>query len=131
MGADLLIMSIGLTAKKRYEVDEESAKSAFAKAREAIAAIDDKTLAAINTEPGIPYADVESCKRTLLDDLADVEAAALGSHRQAAIVEGGGGIVLLLSGGLSWGDSPSELFESMSRLLEADVFPDARWPEPA
>jgi hypothetical protein len=46
------------------------------------------------------------------------------------MVEGGNGVILLISGGLSWGDPPGELFNSMSRTVEAGVFPDARWPEP-
>ncbi|HET6250905.1 MAG TPA: hypothetical protein VFE47_24665 [Tepidisphaeraceae bacterium] len=128
MGADMFIQSIGFKAKDRYLIDQESAKSVFAKASEAIEAIDEARMAQINQEHGTEYSDLHYYKRDLRNALAEVEAAALGTHRQAAIAEGGGGIILLLSGGLSTGDAPTELYESMSRLAEAEVLPDARWP---
>jgi hypothetical protein len=128
MGADMLIQSIGLKALNRFVIDDEWALSAFVLAKQAIDAIDEKRLVEIN-DPLRAYDDVASCKRELLSDLAQVETAILGDHRQAAKIEGGDGIILLLSGGMSWGDPPTELFESMTRLLEADVMPDARGPQ--
>jgi hypothetical protein len=82
----------------------------------------------ITGERGKSRKALHEYKHGLIAALDDIESAAFGNHRQAAIVEGGGGIVLLLAGGMSWGDPPTELFDSMSRLLEADVIADARWP---
>jgi hypothetical protein len=128
MGADLLIQSIGMKAKDG-RLDEEWAKAEFAKTRQAIAAVDDAGLAEANSMDGDSYANLDDYKETLSDDLAAVESAAFGNQRSAATVHGGGGVILLLSGGLSWGDPPSELFDSMSRLQEAGVLPDSRWTE--
>jgi hypothetical protein len=129
MGAELLIQSIGFKAKDRFLLDEQWAMAAFGAARTAIETIDDARLAEINAEIENTVAELDGYKRDLLNDLGNLEVAALGSHRQAVRVEGGNGIILILSGGMSWGDSPSELFDSMSRLIEAAVFTDARWPE--
>src|SRR6185437_5178882 len=126
MGANFVIQSIGLKAHADGSVDERWAKSAFSQARHAIAAIDQAKLTQISDEHGIAYHDVEGYQRDLQKCLAEVEQAVLGDHRQAAIVDGGGGIVLLLAGGMSWGDPPTELFEAISRLHEANVLPDAR-----
>ena len=127
MGADLLIESIGFKARNdRCLIDEEWAVAAFDQARKAIAAIDVAPLDEL--ERGYQYADVDEYKAELMKDLAEIEQATGGSCRQAAMIDGGGGVILLVAGGMSWGESPSELFESMSRVVEAKVFPDARWP---
>ena len=131
MGADMLIQSIGFKTKDHFLLDEEWARSAFERARRSVNAIDTARLAEINADQGTAYEDIASYKLDLTNDLAEVEAAVLGSHRQITTVAGGKGIILFVSGGLSWGDPPTELFGSMSRLLEAEVLPDARWPEPA
>ena len=131
MGADMVIESIGFKTNERRLIDEEWAAAAFAQARQAIAAIAESRLAEINGDAGNSYADIESYKQDLTNDLAQIELAAVGAHHQAAMVDGGDGIILLVSGGLSWGDSPGELFDSMSRLIESGVFPDARWPDAA
>jgi len=126
----MLIESIGFKTNERRLIDEEWAAAAFAQARQVIAAIDETRLADVNGDPDNSYDDIDSYKHDLLNDVAEIELAVVGAHRQAAMVEGGNGIMLLVSGGLSWGDSPGELFESMSRLMESGVFPDARWPNP-
>ena len=128
MGADMLIESIGFKSNERRLIDEEWAAAALAQAREAIAAINEKRLAETNSDAANSYDDIESYKQDLIHDVGEIELAVAGAHRQAAMVEGGNGIILMVSGGLSWGDSPGELFASMSRLVESGVFPDVRWP---
>ena len=128
MGADMVIESIAFKTNERGLIDEQWTAAAFAQARGAIAAIDEMRLAEVNDHSGNSYDDIESYKQDLIKDLAEIELAAVGAHRQAAMIDGGNGIMLLVSGGLSWGDSPGELFASMSRLAESGVFPDARWP---
>jgi hypothetical protein len=130
MGADILIQSLGFKAKDHHQIDQEWATSVFAQARQAIEAIDEARMAQINEEHGTEYDDLDYYKRDLRKDLAEVETAALGEDRQGARVQGGGGIILLVAGGMSWGGSPGELYEAMSRLVEAAVLVDARWPAP-
>jgi hypothetical protein len=91
--------------------------------------IDESRLAEVNLNPSNSYEDIVGYQEDLTSDLAELELAVVGSHRQAAMIEGGNGIMLLVSGGLSWGDSPGKLFDSMSRLIASGVFPDARWPK--
>jgi hypothetical protein len=131
MGADMWIEAIGCKAAANNQIDPDWARSALARARKAIQAIDSAFLARINEDQGNDYPTVGEYKQLLRSDLKDVELAVFEHHRQAATIAGGAGIVLLISGGPSWGDAPTELFQSMFRLQEAAVFPDARWPEPA
>jgi hypothetical protein len=131
MGADTCLEAIGFKAADNNQIDPDWARSALTRAKEAIEAIDEKFLAQINEDFGNDYPDLAEYKKTLLSDLQDLELAVFQTHRHAVSIAGGGGVVLLVSGGLSWGDAPTELFESMFRLQEAAVFPDARWPEPA
>lgn len=128
MGADLWMESIGFKVIGTHQIDLEWARSALAQAREAIAPIDELFLARINQE-GNDYPNLADYQKTLLSDLKDVEQAVLDHHRHAAVLPAGNGILLLVSGGLSWGDAPTELFESLCRLQESQVFPDARWPD--
>lgn len=130
MGADLWIESIGFKATANNQIDPDWARWALARASNAIQAIDAAFLARINEDQGNDYPSVGEYKQLLQSDLKDVEVAVFEHHRHAATVVGGGGIVLLISGGLSWGDVPTELFQSMFRLQEAAVLPDVRWPEP-
>jgi hypothetical protein len=129
MGAELLLNSIGFKSKDHCLIDEAWARQAFARARRAIKAIDATRLAAINLAQDTPYADVKACKGQLLDDLKAIEQAVFGHDRQAGILMGGDGILLLLAAGMSWGDSPGELFDSIARLLTANVLHDARFTE--
>jgi hypothetical protein len=130
MGADMCIESIAFKATPQNEIDEESAKQALDRARKAITTIDEPFLATINDEQCNDYQSLAEYQSILLGDLEAVELALFGVHRQAMTLVGGHGIVLLVAGGMSWGDSPTELFESMYRLQEAGVIPDARWPDP-
>jgi hypothetical protein len=56
----------------------------------------------------------------LLSDLELVEVALSGQRRDTWTGEIGGKTVLL-SGGLSWGDVPTEAFEALNRLSLAGV----------
>jgi hypothetical protein len=128
MGAEMVLFSMGFKAKQRFMFDEVWTKAAFDEARKAIESIDEEKMQKDALLPE-DYDSADEYKQILLKDLKDVERAVFEYDRQAGIVEGGDGIILLVSGGMSWGDSPTELYASMSRLAEADVFPDARWPE--
>ena len=126
MGADLWIEVIGFKATDGNQIDRTWARWALAWARQAVE--DNAFLSEANQLNNYP--NLAEFKRVLFSDLDEVEQAAFGSHREATTVPGGGGIVLLVAGGMSGGDSPSELFESLCRLKSAGVIPDARWPKP-
>jgi hypothetical protein len=84
MGADMVIESIAFKTNKRRLIDEEWAAAALAQAREAIAAINEKRLAEVNCDPDNSYDDIESYKQDLINDLAKIELAVVGAHRQTA-----------------------------------------------
>jgi len=66
-------------------------------------------------------------RKTLLEDLEHVRCALLGGHRQAELIDGGGRLEILVSGGLSWGDDPCRLYTAINRLQTAAVIKDARY----
>lgn len=57
---------------------------------------------------------------TLLDNLETLEQAWSGHHREAAFMEVCGRR-LIVTGGLSWGDSPTDLMDVIDNLLESGV----------
>ncbi len=128
MGAGTLLQSIGFKANRGFKLDRRQARSAIAQAKRAIAALEQARFEAINEEMCGEYTDLTQYKQLLLSDVATVEEGLADDRRDATFIAGGSGVVLLVSGGLSWGDAPSELFESISRLHHAEVMPDARWP---
>jgi hypothetical protein len=125
----MLLQSIGFRADHQYEPDQEWARAALAKARGAIAQFDLARFDVINDEMCGEYDDLEVYKRLLLNDVAAVEAALTDQGSDADLMAGGAGVVLLITGGLSWGDPPTQLYESITRLRHAEVMPDARWPQ--
>lgn len=128
MGAAMLLLSIGFKANDRSELDHEQADVALAQARLAIEALPQARFDAINEEMGGEYTDLTQYRQLLLNDVTAIAAALADDRGDATFIAGGFGVVLLISGGLSWGNAPTELFESISRLRHAEVMPDARWP---
>jgi hypothetical protein len=129
MGAEMALASLGFKTGEQFELDQKAATAALAQARKAIKALDRKRFNAINRELCGGYKNIAEYRRVLLSDVAAIEAAITERCRDAAFITGGPGIVLLISGGPSWGDPPTELCESIGRLADADVMPDARWPK--
>ncbi len=125
----MFVRSIGFKAIHEFGIDQQWACSAIAQARRAIEELDQKHFEAINKELGGEYTELDEYRQLLLSDIAAIEAALGHKRRDAASVAGGPGVVLLISGGLSTGDPPTELFASISRLQHAGLMPDARWPE--
>jgi hypothetical protein len=128
MGADMVLASLGFKADEQFKLDTEQANLALARARHAIETLDETKFDAINEELSGEYEDIAQCKQLLLSDVAAVEAALASDRRDSAMIPGGAGIVLLVSGGPTWGDPPTELSESIWRLADAHVMPDSRWP---
>jgi hypothetical protein len=125
----MLLASLGFKADDRFELDQKAAAAALAQARRAIKSLDQKRFKAINNDLCGEFENLAAYRRVLLGDVAAIEEAIAEQRRDAAFITGGPGIVLLISGGPSWGDPPTELYESIGRLADADVIPDARWPK--
>jgi len=132
MGADMLIASLAVrkgktTAQTRGNIRTQLA--AAAREINAVRSVEDLGRYRENYLPqhanGQPsMADI---KKTLLGDLAEVRSALLGYHREAELIDGGPGIQILVSGGLSWGDEPCRLYTAINRLQTAAVIQDARY----
>lgn len=56
-------------------------------------------------------------KECLHSDLKSLEEAAAGKYRDASVLSIGR-LNVLMTGGMSWGDSPSETYETISHLAE-------------
>ena len=67
---------------------------------------------------------IDNARDTLLLDVDELRAAVMGHHRQVAWICAGRYDVLV-TGGLSHGDSPTELYDSIDRLQAAGMLPDA------
>ena len=133
MGADMLIASIGYKRGQSKAKTDKNIKTMLNAATEKIkAALSIKEL----DESGCTFPGGEEgaealneAKEMLLEDLKEVSSALLGYHRQAAWIAGGSEIEVLVSGGLSWGDDPTELYAAINRLQSAGVINDARYPK--
>ena len=66
--------------------------------------------------------NVERVREILLRDVEEIRQAVKGVHRQAAWLCCGE-YNLLVTGGLSWGDDPVELYGSMNRVLSSGFMP--------
>lgn len=64
---------------------------------------------------------LEEAKAALRTALEDFEQAVTGYHRQVTTLHLRNGDVIYLSGGLSWGDPPTELYESIEVLRYCGV----------
>lgn len=64
--------------------------------------------------------DKKSCAETLINDLEALCCAWAGKLRSANVLLVGNKR-MLITGGESWGDSPSEFFDSLRRLVECGV----------
>ena len=58
-------------------------------------------------------------QETLIGYLANIEEACKGRRRDADIIEIGGNEVLF-TGGMTWGDSPSDLYDAICQLDDMD-----------
>ncbi len=102
MGADMV--SAGLVLVDGVEVDWEPARARVAELQEDD--VDDW------------FDDVEQMRVGLLADITALEKARAGEGREARELDSFqlGPYRLYLTGGLSWGDSPTELFDVICRL---------------
>lgn len=58
----------------------------------------------------------KEARRILLDDVEQVGTAVQDQHREAVWIWGGGNMGVLTTGGMSSGDSPTDLMDSLDRL---------------
>jgi len=63
-------------------------------------------------------------KESLHSDLKSLEEAAAGTYRDASVISIGR-LNVLITGGMSWGDSPGETYETIGHLAEFSDILDA------
>lgn len=120
MGNDLLIATLAIEADK-----EPGWEAAFAKV-EAMTKADIELLSEeienwLGDMPGDEDGeiDVEECRERLKDLVSDVQAACSSEHRHLYASEYVvPGWIVYITGGDSWGDSPSEEFDSFNAFLQ-------------
>jgi len=133
MGADMLIASLAVRKGRTPEQTRRHIKTQLAAASRKINAARSVENLGDYREYYLPeqassQPSTADIKKTLLDDLVEVRSALLGFHREAELIDGGPGIQILVSGGLSWGDDPCRLYTAINRLQTAAVIKDARYP---
>ncbi|MGV0985031.1 MAG: hypothetical protein ACOYB2_10780 [Limnohabitans sp.] len=122
MGADLLLHHVWIAKGK--EPDWQAAK-------DAIAAMDDEKVQKL-AEQEMVDDDVPAYREQLLADIAEVEDV-WHKDRRTAYKCPLGPIDCLITGGISWGDSPDEFFDVVGRFLETPAVEAAGffvWPAP-
>jgi hypothetical protein len=108
MGADLLIAALVIDAGR--EPDFAAARAALDLLHQEQVEIPDQFS---DHDPGTE-AGLEAISESLCDSLAELEEA-LQESRELASFELRGATVFL-TGGMSWGDTPTELFDTFNRL---------------
>lgn len=138
MGADLLVATLGskFTNKKGWKTDM---LKRLDKAEKGVRAW--KSLKSVRAEfrgevenctiDEDEEMTLEDCQNIALEAIADVRAAVAHGSRDVTITEGGrtkGGkpVALWMTGGMSWGDAPTDSFYAFQRIMIMGTFPDAR-----
>lgn len=111
MGADMLISIVMI---------DDGKKPDFRKGRKYIDELARKPSDKWPLEIRDRYADGSELVVDLRGSLGNLILAWKGDHRQAADMKVGGKEILI-TGGLSWGDSPTELFGDIEKLRDAHV----------
>lgn len=132
MGADMLIASLAVRKGRTARQTRRNIRTQLAAAAREINAVRSVEDLSHYREYYLPehassQPSMADIKKTLLDDLAEIRSALLGYHREAELIDGGPGIQILVSGGLSWGDEPCRLYTAINRLHTAAVIKDERY----
>jgi len=121
MSAEMLVSVLGFDRRKN------GAKKQIAKCRKNIAAL--KTVKDVNTVAMDAYFEgfpIELIRVEMESSLKEIALAILGRHPERAFIWlPNGKTCILVSGGVSYGDSPTELFNDMEKIQS--VWPDTIW----
>jgi len=109
MGADLLL---------NWVTWDKSRKLNWAAGHKAVDALETDENGEITTEGG------DITKESLHEDLKSLEEACAGKYRDASGITVGR-LNVLMTGGMSWGDSPGDTYETLSHLFEIDTVLEA------
>lgn len=128
MGADFTLLTLACKGSSEARNDM---KARLATAKRAVKRLTMEEAKEIDTLTFMPRndhddIDVAVTARQLLSSIAAVRAAVLHGSRDVTVVHGGAGIILYITGGFSWGDSPSELYDDFRNLAVFSGFRDAR-----
>ena len=124
MGADFISATWSVRRGKTEEATQARARTML-----------DKALAEINGMAEVPQYfvdefnyepdELERLKEQLFSDVEEIRSAFENRHRQGAR-EDFGKHAVLITGGMSWGDDPTELFGSVCRLVNSGLLKDER-----
>jgi len=112
MGADLLIYT--LTWDKKRKLNWNAGYKLIKSLKEV-----PKLL--MIADGGKDSDDLEEIKNTLNSDLTELKDAVRAGGRRDVSLISLGHLNILWTGGMSWGDDPTEMFTSLSRLEESHV----------
>lgn len=118
MGADMMVAAIWMNQRKKP--DFENGKKHIEKLKELPVL---KWPARIVTELGNCFGtplEPAPLIETLLGNLESLELAWEGNHREATFIDVAKKRILV-TGGLSWGDAPTDLFREIDHLVAAGV----------
>ena len=109
MGADLLL---------NWVTWDKSRKLNWASGHKAIDALETNENGEISTEAG------DISLKSLHEDLKSLEEACANMYRDASIIQIGR-LNVMMTGGMSWGESPGKTYETLNHLYEVDTVLDA------
>lgn len=128
MGADLTLVTLACKGDNPGDNDMKTRLTTARRAVKGLTLKDTEALDEITCMPRNATNDIDLAltKRHLLSSIAAVRTAVVNGCRDVTIVYGGANIILYVTGGLSWGDSPSELYDDFRNLAVFSGFRDAR-----
>jgi len=120
MGADLLL-SIVWTTQEPKAIDFQAIGDAIENLSSEIAATNIQDVASERWDKGDGILDIIALRMQLHEDLEDFRTVWNGEYRREAYSIRIGPLYVAITGGLSWGDSPTEEFDAWNRLIESGV----------
>lgn len=128
MGADLLIVSLACQGDSAEHNDMQARLIAAKRAVSRLTTAEARRLAETISIPQNDknQIDLVKTKQMLRRHIATVLYAVQHGRRDVTVAHGGVGIILYLTGGLSWGDSPCDSYDAFQSLAIFPGFHDAR-----
>lgn len=127
MGCDFVLISLACKGNTNENNDMDVRLTAATRAITRLTMAEARTLDKTGFIPRNDKNEVDLAvtKQALRKSLAAVRAAVQHGSRDVTTVPAGAGIILYITGGPSWGDSPTELYNDFCSLVISG-FPDAR-----
>ena len=119
MGADFLCATVEWRVGRTDEETTQNRDSHLAEIESRIKALDEVYEDAREEFGG--DVGIEKVRDVLLESLREVAVAVRNEHREGTVIRIRGEWDVLITGGMSWGDSPTALFDHICRLAVAGV----------